>query len=145
MAISVADKLEIHETLANLYSELDSHRPEGWAECFAPDGVFDGNKYGEFKGRAAIAGFIRSHIEKGNEDASRHCLTNIRVEEAPGGAIVRTYVAKFRVDSRPGVFVAAADLKAKMNKAQGRWQIERLELMAPEILLGPDSKGRSSA
>ena len=137
MAISIADKLEIHEMLANLYWELDSHRAEGWANCFTPDGVFDGNKYGEFKGRAAIAGFIRSHIQKGNEDASRHCLTNLRVEEAPGGAIVRTYVAKFRVDSRPGVFVAAADLKARLRKHHGAWQIERLELMAPEILLGP--------
>ena len=141
MTVAAADKIEIQELLAELYWELDSHRPEGWANCFAPDGVFDGNKYGEFKGRAAIAGFIRSHIEKGNEDASRHCLSNIRIREAPGGAAtVRTYVAKFRVDSRPGTFIAAADLKADVKRVDGKWQIQRLELMAPEILLGPNSK-----
>jgi hypothetical protein len=140
MTISTADKLEIQELLANLYWEIDSHRAEGWANCFAPDGVFDGNKYGEFRGRIAIAGFIRSHIEKGNEDASRHCLTNFRFQDAPGGATVSTYVAKFRCDSRPGVFVAAADLKAQVKRVDGKWQIDRLELMAPEILLGSASR-----
>jgi hypothetical protein len=142
MTVSVADKLEIQEMLANLYWELDSHRPEGWAACFAPDGVFDGNKYGEFRGRAAIAGFIRSHIDKGNEDASRHCLSNFRFQEAPGGATVRAYVAKFRVDSRPAVFIAAADLKADVKRVDGTWRIDRLELMAPQILLGPNSKAK---
>jgi len=126
MALAVEDKLSIHETLTQLYLELDGHRPDGFASFFTPDGIF--HAYGEFKGREAISGFITEHIRKGNEDHARHLLTNFDVREADGKTVIRGYVTKLKLEPAPITIIAYAGLQAHVIKSDGRWLISRLEL-----------------
>src|SRR5579885_2115791 len=126
MALTADDRLAIHETLTQLYLELDGHRPDGFASFFTPDGVF--HAYGEFKGREAIAGFIREHIRKGNEDHARHLLTNFDVREVDGKNLVRGYVTKLRLEPAPITIIAFAGLQGHAVKHDGRWRLARLEL-----------------
>ena len=42
MALSAADRLEILDLVARYNHLMDGRDAEGWAECFTPDGVFDG-------------------------------------------------------------------------------------------------------
>jgi hypothetical protein len=131
MAISVADKIEMHEAISRLYLAIDGHDPEGFAGCFSPDGVFNANKYGEFKGRQAVAGFLRDHIARGNEDGARHCLTNFVVDDTPGAPTLRAYVMKFRIDKLPAVTVGTASLTARFKKGDDGWMLDRLDLGMP--------------
>ncbi|HTW88550.1 MAG TPA: nuclear transport factor 2 family protein [Candidatus Binataceae bacterium] len=126
MALTVEDKLTIHETLTQLYLELDGHRPDGFASFFTADGVF--HAYGEFKGPAAIAGFIKEHIRKGNEDHARHLLTNFDVREVEGSTVIRGYVTKIKLEPAPITIIAYAGLQARVTKDGGKWRISRLEL-----------------
>src|SRR3984957_10212228 len=101
------DKIGIYELLTRLYQALDSHNPEGFASYFTADGVFSA-MYGEYKGHSEIAGFIDAHIKKGNEDHARHLISNLMVEELDGAPVVRSYIAKIRL--QPAVtLVAYAD------------------------------------
>jgi hypothetical protein len=126
MALAVEDKLSIHETLTQLYLELDGHRPEGFASFFTPDGIF--HAYGEFKGREAISRFITEHIRKGNEDHARHLLTNFDVREVDDRTVIRGYVTKLKLEPAPITIIAYAGLQAHVNNSDGRWLISRLEL-----------------
>ena len=126
MALTVEDKLAIHETLTQMYIEIDAHRAEGFASFFTPDGVFDA--YGQFKGREAIIAFIKEHIRKGNEDHARHVLSNFDVREIDGAPVIRGYVTKLKLEPKPITIIAFAGLKANMTKLDGRWRLSRLEL-----------------
>jgi len=126
MALTVEDKLAIHETLTQMYLELDGHRPDGFASFFTPDGVF--HAYGEFKGRDAISGFIKEHVRKGNEDHARHLLTNFDVREVEGKTVIRGYVTKLKLEPVPITIIAYAGLQAHVTKSDGRWRLSRLEL-----------------
>lgn len=127
MAITVEDKLAIHETLTQLYLELDAHRPEGFASFFTADGVFVA--YGQFKGREAITNFIKEHIRKGNEDNARHLLTNFDIREIDGAAVIRGYVTKIKLAPAPITIIAFAGLQANMSKVDGKWRLSRLQLI----------------
>jgi hypothetical protein len=126
MALTIEDKLAIHELLTQLYLELDGHRPDGFASFFTADGVF--NAYGEFKGREAIAGFVKEHIRKGNEDHARHLLTNFDVRETGGATVIRGYVTKLKLEPAPITIIAYAGLQARVTKEGANWRISRLEL-----------------
>jgi hypothetical protein len=131
MSTSVADKIEIHELITRLYQAVDGHRPDGFAACFSAEGVFDANKYGEFRGHPSISEFMKNHIAKGNEDGARHCVSNLIVEDAPNGLTVRAYVMKFRIDKLPGIAVGTALLLAHVKKGTGGWKIDRLTMEMP--------------
>ena len=91
MALTIEDKLAIHELLTQLYLELDGHRPDGFASFFTADGVF--NAYGEFKGREAIAGFVKEHIRKGNEAENRCAAGAYELVAADGDAQVSLFAS----------------------------------------------------
>jgi len=132
MSIKIEDKVAIHELLTRLYLALDSHSPERFASFFTAEGVFNAI-YGEYKGHSEIAGFIDSHIKKGNEDHARHLITNLVVEEIASAPVVRCYITKIRL--QPAVaLIAYADLKASLIRQGEGWLIHRLDL---SITLSP--------
>jgi uncharacterized protein (TIGR02246 family) len=137
MNLSALDRLEAQETISRLYLALDGHSAEGFAGSFTPDGVFKA-RYGEFKGREAIASFIRSHIEKGNEEGARHMLTNFVVDPQPDGAQVRCYLVKLRFDKARVWMAGTSKITAQVVKQEGRWLIKHYFLeMSLEKPQGP--------
>jgi ketosteroid isomerase-like protein len=125
MAITTDQKIEMHELLSRLYAALDSHDAEGFASFFTPDGEFDA--YALFKGRKAIADFLKEHIRKGNEDNARHIISNLIVEEVGGAPVIRSYISKLRIQPQVAL-VAYADLQANIVKDGSGWKMSRLKL-----------------
>lgn len=127
MSLSARDKFEIQEVITRLYQALDFHDAEGYALCFAPDGISTSLR-GDFYGRDAIINFIKCHLEGGNETGSLHRLTNIRIW---GGAAHEAWasveVMKIRISVTPPVLLVSAFGTARMKKFE-TWQIIHYEL-----------------
>ncbi|MGH7907342.1 MAG: nuclear transport factor 2 family protein [Candidatus Binataceae bacterium] len=104
-----------------------------FASFFTADGVFHA-VYGEYKGRQAIAEFIREHIRQGNEDNARHLLSNFTVLEAENAPVIGGYVTKIRLQPAPITIIAYAGLQATVTREGANWRIKRLEL---SITLAP--------
>jgi hypothetical protein len=121
MAISSSDKRDIEEALCRLYDALDgNHNAEGFAACFAPSGVFR-SRYGEFKGHADIAAFIRSHIANGAEDGARHILSNFIIDEKDDGATIRCYLVKCVNDETRVWIAGTSKIKGHLVQRDGKW------------------------
>jgi hypothetical protein len=127
MAISNSDKREVEEALCRLYAALDNHSPEGFACSFTPAGVFQ-SRYGLFKGHAAIADFIRSHIASGAEDGARHLLSNFIIDEEGDGAIIRCYLVKLRYDETRVWIAGTSKLTGHMVRTEEKWLLRLFEL-----------------
>ncbi len=53
-------KMKIHELLGEYTLAIDRHDPEGWANCFTPDGVF-GTGNLAIRGRAKLSEYAKVH------------------------------------------------------------------------------------
>src|SRR3546814_12109692 len=101
MTISSDDKIAIHELCARTYLAIDGNDAGGFANCFAPDGIFVA-PYGEFAGSEAIRTFMERHIAAGKENGVRHIVTNHIVEAHEREARSRFHIIKMHVTGGSG-------------------------------------------
>lgn len=126
MALTAADKLEIHELGTRVYYGTDTKDAALFAFYFSEDGVFVA-PYGEFTGPQAIEKFMIGHIAAGKEDGVKHFLTNIAIDEHPDGARFRFYILKMNVVSGPtNIATASGDCIVKRTAAG--WRFKRFQL-----------------
>ena len=98
MTISAEDRFEIQDIIIQLYQALDNHRGSDYASLFTPDGRLENESFGMIAGREAIAKFIQTHCEAGNENGALHCISNLLIEQSETEeATVQVEVMKFRV------------------------------------------------
>ncbi len=127
MSLAATDKLEIQAVMIRMYRALDAHNANGYASCFAPDGISISPR-GVFRGRGAIANFIEQHLQQGNENGTLHCLTNMIIDEHGGDEVsIRLEVMKFQVSTAPPTVLVSAFGTARMQKFE-TWQIMQYNL-----------------
>ena len=126
MALSPADKLEIHELGTRVYYGTDTEDAALFASYFSDDGVFVA-PYGEFKGPKAIEEFMIKHIAGGKEDGVKHFLTNIAIDEHPEGARFRFYILKMNVATGP-TNIATASGDCIVKKTGAGWRFKKFQL-----------------
>ena len=79
---------------------MDWPDAEGWADCFTPDGVFDGGPKLQARGRAGLVAFMERLIAR--DRPARHWTNNAVIEGDPSGpaAQIEDKIAAI-MDSQP--------------------------------------------
>ena len=98
MALSAADRLQILDLVARYNHLMDGRDAEGWADCFTPDGVFDGGSRLQANGRAELVAFMERLIAR--DIPAVHWNNNIVIEGSGDTASMTLYLLV--IDLRDG-------------------------------------------
>ena len=99
MALSAADRLEILDLAARYNHLMDSRDAGGWAECFTPDGVFDGGARLQASGRAELVAFMERLIAR--DLPAVHWNNNIVIEGSGDAASMTLYLLVIELRDGP--------------------------------------------
>ena len=99
MALSTADRLEILDLAARYNHLMDGHDAEGWADCFTPDGVFNGGPRLQASGRAELVAFMERLIAR--DLPAVHWTNNIVIEGSGDSARMTLYLLVIELRGGP--------------------------------------------
>jgi uncharacterized protein (TIGR02246 family) len=126
------DRLLVAERIARYGWSYDERDREALAECFTPDGVWEGlimgrDPVGPAEGREAIADFLVAFWEQ-QGDQRRHVFTNLVVDElAPAHATVHAYIVLTAASGGVMTPVSTGPYRFELaREADGVWRIARL-------------------
>ncbi|MCW3004550.1 MAG: nuclear transport factor 2 family protein [Conexibacter sp.] len=95
MPLALEDRAAIHDLYAAYAHTFDRADADGWAALFTSDGVFAPPGLDPLVGTEALHGFVAGRSD--DLPGMRHLMTNVLVEEAPGGARGSAYFLCFRL------------------------------------------------
>ncbi len=90
MALPAADRLAILDLAARYNHAMDSRDAEGWADCFTPDGVFDGGPRLQASGRDGLVAFMERLIAR--DIPALHWTNNPVIEGSGDHATLTLYL-----------------------------------------------------
>jgi hypothetical protein len=144
---SIEDRLQRLEDIEDIralkyrYAELcdDGYQPEGLADLFMPDGVWDGgDDYGRYEGREAIAGYWRGCGE--NIPFAIHYILNHVVEPVEPGRRATGRCSLFQPMTMEGkAYWAGVRYDEEYVKHDGAWRFATSRLTT--LLLAPHEDG----
>ncbi len=116
------DKTEIAELIARYNYAIDHNDFQGWANCFAPEGVFDG-MIGRFAAHGELEKFTASVKQLTAESPNlRHYVTNILTEVNGNEAQSRCFLLMTSTSKEGGTKIAlAGEYEDQLVKRNGRW------------------------
>ncbi len=116
------DKAEIAELIARYNYAIDHNDFQGWANCFAPEGVFDG-MIGRFAAHAELDKFTASVKQLTAESPNlRPYVTNILTEVNGNEAQSRCFLLMISTSKESGTKIAlAGEYEDQLVKRNGRW------------------------
>lgn len=125
------EKEAIAELIARYNRAIDHNDFHGWADCFAPEGVFDG-MIGRYTAHRELDRFI-ADVKKLTVTTPnlRHYVTNIETEVEGDHARSRCFLMMTSTTKESGTkIVIAGEYEDKLVKRNGRWFfVERKVLM----------------
>jgi len=116
------DKAAIAELIARYNLAIDHNDLQGWAACFAPDGIFDG-MIGRFAAHQELARFTEE-VKKltATTPNLRHYVTNILTEVNGSEAYSRCFLLMTSTTKEGGTkVVIAGEYEDRLVKIDGRW------------------------
>ena len=129
---AATDRLLVAERIARYGWSYDERDRDALAECFAPDGVWEGllmgrDPVGPVEGREAIADFLAGFWQ-GQSDQRRHIFTNVVVEElAPANAGAHAYLFLTAASGGAMTPVTTGPYRFELvRESDGVWRIARL-------------------
>ncbi len=124
-ALTVADKLAIHELLARSAWAYDEARLDVMEACFTEDAqmrlrIAEGDVIGPHDGREAVLALIRDAIES-QSDQRRHVISNVffESEEADRAVVVSTLTLLATADGETSVLSAGLYRDTVTRSADG--------------------------
>jgi uncharacterized protein (TIGR02246 family) len=119
-----------HQAVLNLYSRynraIDFGDAEGWAACFAPDGVFHTSAL-TATGTDELLAFANGFKER-SEGRLRHHISNVYVEATDSGARGGSYLLMLKAATEEDpqtTIVTAAIYEDELSKHDGEWRFTR--------------------
>jgi uncharacterized protein (TIGR02246 family) len=124
------DKAEIAELIARYNYAIDHNDFQGWANCFAPEGVFDG-MIGRFAAHAELEKFKASVTQLTTDSPNlRHYVTNILTEVNGNEAQSRCFLLMTSTSKEGGTKIAlAGEYEDQLVKRDGRWLFLRRKVL----------------
>jgi ketosteroid isomerase-like protein len=116
------DRAAIAELIARYNLAIDHNDFQGWAKCFAPDGIFDG-MIGRFAAHQELARFTEE-VKKltATTPNLRHYVTNILTEVNGSEAYSRCFLLMTSTTKEGGTkVVIAGEYEDQLVKIDGRW------------------------
>jgi len=116
------DKAAIAELIARYNFAIDHDDFQGWANCFAPAGIFDG-MIGRFAAHAELERFT-AEVKKltATTPNLRHYVTNILTEVSGDEARSRCFLLMTSTTKEGGTkVVIAGEYEDRLVKRDGRW------------------------
>jgi 3-phenylpropionate/cinnamic acid dioxygenase small subunit len=117
-----ADKQAIADLIDHYCWVFDHGDYQGWADCFAPDGIFDG-MVGKFAAHRELDRFIA--VVKGQAKTTpnlRHYITNIQTEVNGKEARSRCFLLMTSTTKEAGTkIIIAGEYDDRLVKRDGRW------------------------
>jgi len=119
--LTLADKWEIQELVAQYAYAIDHRQAQDWAELFTEDGQFISAGTLRARGREELIEYVKRAEQTGNQ--IRHWTCNMLVEGDSERARLRLYVMAIDVSQtiRPYLMGEYDD---RVVKLQGRWKFE---------------------
>lgn len=116
------DKTAIAELIARYNFAIDHDDYQGWADCFAPDGVFDG-VIGKFDAHRELDRFTAEVKRLAAESPKlRHYVTNILTEVDGDTARSKCFLLLTSTTKEGGSRVAmAGEYEDRLVKHEGQW------------------------
>ncbi|HEV8714739.1 MAG TPA: nuclear transport factor 2 family protein [Candidatus Binatia bacterium] len=125
------EKEAIAELIARYNYAIDHNDFRGWADCFAPEGIFDG-MVGRYAAHRELDRFT-ADVKKltATTPNLRHYVTNIQTEVNGNEARSRCFLLMTSTSKESGTkVVIAGEYEDKLVKRDGRWLFtERKVLM----------------
>jgi 3-phenylpropionate/cinnamic acid dioxygenase small subunit len=136
MKLSAEDRTEIHDLIARYCHAVDFRDTQAWAETFAVDGQYCRPPRAAVVGRPALAEFAK------RGGATRHLLTNIVVDETPGGAMARCYFMLYAPVARDQAFEVKATGRYidELVKTDEGWRFAKREAVVDTAAVEPREK-----
>ena len=116
------EKEAIAELIARYNRAIDHNDFQGWADCFAPEGVFDG-MIGRFAAHQELDRFT-AEVKKltATTPHLRHYVTNIQTEVTENEARSRCFLLMTSTSKDSGTkVVIAGEYEDTLVKRDGRW------------------------
>ena len=116
------DKEAIAELIVRYNWAIDHDDFHGWADCFAPEGVFDG-MIGQFAAHGELDRFT-AEVKKLTTTTPnlRHYVTNIQTEVDGNEARSRCFLLMTSTTKEAGTkIVIAGEYEDQLVKRDGRW------------------------
>lgn len=127
MALTAADKVEIHELVARYNRAIDSGHAEDWAATFTADGEFEG-VVGHYKGTAELVAFAEdynSNPKYAEFRAGQHWVNNLIIDGDENEATLFCH----QLMIRPGAGAAEINLMGwyddRLRKENGAWRFTK--------------------
>lgn len=129
MALTAADRIELHELMARYANAVDvDGREADLYEVFTPDAVLDSSLSGVFKGPEGLKEFARVVDGLRQGRIGRHLITNVRVDGDGDRAEIRAYY--LHASTQPGAGHGSTTVNASGHyhcvavKQDGRWWLK---------------------
>lgn len=137
--IPPSDALEISELYARYAHYFDNVEPELWASLFTPDGRFIRPAPQPIvEGTQELAGFVREANTL--NPGMKHFVSNISLDEGPGGVRARAYFLALRMAPGDSVRLRnAGTYEDVIVKHDGAWRFSEHRItswVSPEVVDG---------
>jgi len=128
--ISLANRVAIHELIAEYSHRVDNYRGEEWADLFLEDGQLLGID-NPLLGRQAF--IDKSNELKAGDTEYRHIITNVFVARGATDeqATVSAYGTVVNWTETPPVMAIFAEYRFELVKPGEQWKIARLHVHKP--------------
>ena len=116
------DKTAIAELIAQYNFAIDHEDYQGWADCFAPAGIFDG-VIGKFDARRDLDRFV-TEVKRLSADSPnlRHYVSNILSEVDGDTARSKCFLLMTSTTKEGGTKIAiAGEYEDQLVKHDGKW------------------------
>lgn len=138
MALTLADRMAIHDLVADYNWAIDHVEAEAWAATFTEDGALVANGVERARGRAALVAYLAERRAAGKPQL-RHWVTNLRVSGEGTQARLQAYVMAFRIDEGLGAPYVMGEYDDDVVHTGGRWLFRARRLT---VVAGASATGR---
>lgn len=120
MALSLQDRLTLHELIARLDHAVDAQDWDSYLALFAEEALMDPGFAPPVSGHPAIRGFLKA--SEGGTQGKRHVASNVVIDGDDTEAIARSYLTVIERNDIPKI-VATARIEDHFIKRQGSWLV----------------------